>query len=104
MASFSSDSKVIPISPSLAHFLHICVDDTMTSCKHLTWLQVVDVNEIRLLDPDQMSQLVKELRNAANQRPSQLLFIEQHTKNLALQELFFNNNFKKGFCNGVAPL
>jgi len=104
MASFSSDSKVILISSSLTCFLYTCVDDTMTSCKHLTWLQVVDVNKIRLLNPDQMSQLMKELRNAANQQPSQLLFIEQHTKNLALQELFLNNNFKKGFCNGVATL
>jgi len=104
MASFSSDSKVILISPSLTCFLHTCIDDTMTSYKRLTWLQVVDVNKIRLLNPDQMSQLMKELRNAANQQPSQLLFIEQHTKNLALQELFLNNNFKKGFCDGVATL
>jgi len=84
MASFSSDSKVIPIGPPLARFLHTCIDGTMASCKRLTWLQVVGVNKIRLLDPGQMSQLVGELRNAANQRPSQLLFIEQHTKDLAL--------------------
>ena len=104
MASFSSDSKVIPIGPPLACFLHTCVDDTMASCERLTWLQVVGVNKIRLLDPGQMSQLVGELRNAANQQPSQLLFVGQHTKNLALWELFLNNNFKKGFCNGVATL
>jgi len=104
MASFSSDSKVIPIGPPLARFPHTCVDGTMASCERLAWLQVVGVNEIRLLDPGRMSQLVGELRNAANQRPSQLLFVGQHTKDLALRELFPDNNFKKGFCDGVATL
>jgi len=76
----------------------------MASCERLAWLQVVGMNEIRLLDPGRMSQLVGELRNAANQWPSQLLFVGQHTKDLALRELFPDNNFKKGFCDGVATL
>ena len=76
----------------------------MTSCKHLMWLQIVDINDLRLLDPDCMSQLIRKLKNSLNQWPSFLLFMGWQVKNLALQELFLNNNFKKHFCNSVTTL
>ena len=76
----------------------------MASCEHLAWLQVVGINDLRLLDPGRMSQLVRELRNPSNQRPSSLLFVGRQAKDLALRELFPDNNFKKHFCDGVATL
>lgn len=76
----------------------------MTSCEHLTWLQIVDINDLRLLDSDCMSQLIRKLKNSANQRSSSLLFIERQVKNLAMRKLFSDNNFKKRFCDDVAIL
>ena len=76
----------------------------MTSCEHLTWLQVVDINDLRLFDSDCMSLLTRELKNLVNQRSSSLLFVERQAKNLALRELFSDNNFKKRFCDDVAIL
>jgi len=76
----------------------------MASCEHLAWLQVVGINDLRLLDPGRMSQLAKELKNPLNQRPSSLLFVGRQAKDLALRELFPDNNFKKRFCDGVATL
>ncbi|KAL8832502.1 MAG: hypothetical protein Q9191_000229 [Dirinaria sp. TL-2023a] len=66
--------------------------------------RVVGINDLRLLDPGRMSQLVRELRNSSNQRPSSLLFVGRQVKDLALRELFLDNNFKKHFCDGVAIL
>ncbi|MCJ1235116.1 hypothetical protein MMC14_003080 [Varicellaria rhodocarpa] len=76
----------------------------MASRECLACLQVIGVNEIRLVDPGRMSHLVKELRDPVNQRPSTLLFIGRQAKDLALRELFPDNNFKKGFCDGIATL
>ena len=76
----------------------------MASCEHLAWLQVVGINDLRLLDPGRMSQLVRELKDPANQRPSSLLFVGRQAKDLALRELFPDNNFKKHPCDGVATL
>ena len=67
----------------------------MASYEQLAWLQVVGINDLRLLDPGRMSQLVRELKNPSNQRPSSLLFVGQQAKDLALRELFPENNFKK---------
>ncbi len=50
----------------------------------------------RLLNPGRMSQLVRELKNTANQRPSLMLFVGRHGKDRVLQELFPDNNFKEG--------
>ncbi len=75
----------------------------MGSDRNLAWLQVVGVNEIRLLDPGHMSRLVRDLVDPINQRPSCILFIGRST-NQALRELFPNNNLKKGFYNGVVNL
>lgn len=76
----------------------------MASSEHLAWLQVIGINDLRLLDPGRMSQLARELKNSANQRPSSLLFVGRQAKDFALRELFPDNNFKKRFCDGVATL
>ena len=76
----------------------------MASCDHLAWLQVIGVNDIRLLDPGHMYRLIRELRDPTTQKPSTLLFLGKYTKNLALREIFPRNNFKKGLCDGVATL
>ncbi len=64
----------------------------------------IGINDLRLLDPGRMSQLVRELKNPSNQRPSSLLFVGRQVKDLALRELFPDNNFKKHCCDGVATL
>ena len=76
----------------------------MASCEQLAWLQIVGINDLRLLDPGRMSQLVRELKNPLNKRPSSLLFVGRQAKDLALQELFPDNNFKKHCCDGLATL
>ena len=76
----------------------------MTSCEQLTWLQIVDIKNLRLLDSNRMSQLIRELKNSSNQRSSSLLFVKRQVKNLALWELFLDNNFKKHFCDDVTVL
>ena len=76
----------------------------MAGREHLAWLQVTNKNEIRLVNPHRMSQLAKGLRDPVNQRPSTLLFIGRHAKDLALRELFPENNFKKGFYDGIITL
>ena len=76
----------------------------MASCEHLAWLQAIGINELRLLDPGRTSQLVRELKDPANQRPSLMLFVGREAKDLALRELFPDNNFKKHSCEGVATL
>ncbi len=76
----------------------------MASCEHLAWLQVIGINDLRLLDPNRMSQLIRKLKNLSNQRPSSLLFVGRQAKNLALRELFLDNNFKKHFCDDVTTL
>ena len=60
----------------------------MTSCEHLLWLQIVDINEIQLLDLSHMSQLMRGLRDSANQQPSTVFFVEQQAKNAVVKELF----------------
>ena len=99
-----------PLSQSRRHFLNpppallspsiLC----MAPCERLAWLQVIGAGEIRLVDPGRMSQLVRGLRDPTNQRPSSILFVGRYAKDLALRELFPDNNFKKGFCDGVAIL
>ena len=76
----------------------------MIACESLAWLQVVGVNEIRLLNPGRINQLAKELRDPVNQRPSTSLFVGRHAKDLALRELFPENNFKKGVYDGIATI
>ena len=77
---------------------------SMASYKQLACLQIVGINNLRLLNPDCMSQLVRKLKDPSNQWSSTLLFVGQQAKNLALQELFSDNNFKKYFCNSMATL
>lgn len=88
----------IDISPfhpsSSAYFWYDCVD------LHLAWLQVAGINELRLLDPGRTSQLVRELKNTANQRPSSLPDKLEYCSSGTLSD----NNFKKHFCDSVAIL
>ena len=76
----------------------------MASCEQLAWLQIVGINDLRLLDPGRMSQLIRELKNPSNKRPSFLLFVGRQAKDLALQKLFPDNNFKKHCCDSMATL
>ena len=64
----------------------------MASCEHLSWLQIVGVNETRLVDPGRMNQLVKALKDPINQRPFTTLLIERHAKNAAFEDLFPENH------------
>ncbi len=77
----------------------------MTSYEHLPWLQVVGVNETRLVDPGRMSQLVKALRDPINQRPSTIMLIGRNAKNAALEDIFPDNHaFESRSCEGITTL
>ncbi|MCJ1355450.1 MAG: hypothetical protein MMC33_005442, partial [Icmadophila ericetorum] len=71
---------------------------------NLPWLQVVGGNKIRLLDTGSMSQLIRLLKDSANQQPSFLLLIGAHVKDRVVQQLFPDNNFREHWSNGVTSL
>ena len=89
-------------SINLARPPDICV--LRVASEQLAWLQVIGINDFRLLDPGRMIQLVGELKDPANQRPSSLLFVGRQAKDIALRELFPENNLKNRSGNAVATL
>ena len=76
----------------------------MLSLENLAWLQVADVDGIRLVDTGRISALLNSLKDPAHQHPSFLLFVGQHGKSLALRELFPANSFRAVSSSGVANL
>ncbi|MCJ1342943.1 hypothetical protein MMC31_001132 [Peltigera leucophlebia] len=76
----------------------------MASNKHLEWLQVLGSQEPRLLDPGRISLLARELSDPTCQYPSSVHLVGNNVKSQARRALFPDNNFGKGYCDGVATL
>jgi hypothetical protein len=76
----------------------------MTFCKHHAWLQATSGSEVALLNPNRLARLVQELPTPTTQQPSLISFVGRRTKNLALQKIFYNNNFQQHSHDGVATL
>ncbi|MCJ1231936.1 hypothetical protein MMC12_008615 [Toensbergia leucococca] len=76
----------------------------MATCEHLAWLHVTNAKEITLLNPGRMTRVIDELTKPATQQPSILLFLGRKAKNLAVRELFPENNIRKGQRDGLATL
>ena len=93
---------VSPYMPTLLHTYRLW--KAMSTCKHLTWVQLAGEREISIQDKGRLRRLLCDLKNPKEQRPTLLFFIDGKAKNNTLQELFPYNNIRRGRHNGLANL
>ena len=67
----------------------------MTICNHSEWLRLSGGPEITIYDEDRMNRILQELHNPFTQKPSLLLFIGRRDKDIAIRNLFPNNNISR---------
>jgi hypothetical protein len=75
-----------------------------SSCEHIAWLQVVGEEDYYFCDPGRMTQVAEELTNPSSQYPSCAFFIGKKQKDIAIRQVFAQNNIRRGCSNGIANL
>ncbi len=76
----------------------------MELCKHLAWVKLDGEHEISIHDEGRLLQILGDLANPKEQRPSLIFFVGRKAKNVALREFFPYNNIKKGRQDGLANI
>ncbi len=76
----------------------------MELCKHLTWINLEGEHETLIHDEGRLQQILSDLTNPKEQRPSLIFFVGRKAKNVALREFFPYNNIKKGRQDGLANI
>ena len=66
----------------------------MAGCEHIAWLQSANTKEFQLRDGCRVRRVVQEMPDSVVQSPSLVFFIGQKAKNIALQQLFPQNNIR----------
>ena len=71
----------------------------MAPCNHISLVQVVKGEQVSLVNNERMEKLVKEMAwngSSTVQRPSLQFFVGGEAKNLAIRQIFPQNNFGRG--------
>lgn len=81
----------------------------MAPCNHISLLQVVKGEQVSLVNNERMGKLVNEMAwngSSTVQRPSLQFFVGGEAKNLAIRQIFPQNNIGRGYRdrNSIASL
>lgn len=99
ISSQRKSSESLAFLPFVLHF-----QETMSSCKHTSWLDYTHTTEVVLWDTGRLSRMSLELTNPARQRPSLILFVGRKSKDFALRDLFPWNNIERSRREGLVTL
>jgi len=76
----------------------------MSSCDHISWLQLTGNQTLILNDTGRLDRVINELADPAQQTPTLLYFLGRRAKDAALKEIFPHNNLRRGRSNGLANI
>ncbi|KAI9732137.1 MAG: hypothetical protein M1834_004233 [Cirrosporium novae-zelandiae] len=76
----------------------------MTSCPHTSWLRISSGARAGLVNEARLARLVHSLNNPSSQFPRIVFFIGKGKKEIALKELFPENNIGRRQSQGIANL
>ena len=76
----------------------------MDSCNHIGWFNISGDENLYLHYAHRTARVIQEMTNPEGQYPSLAFFLGQRSKDLALREIFPNNNIRRGRHNGIINL